>query len=316
MRAVQGCGELISIHSAAMAGLYLRGLPRPFEVPRRNWPRVLQCLRENPCQAQDVPRVLASSGFAAEAGVLGSIWARAEETVLISSCLTYASPDYPIRLFERLGASAPPAFWWNGKPLPQWPPITVVGSRAIDWATRDWCGDVARAALAMGCSIVSGGAPGCDRAAMSAAGANSGLEIWPCGIGTGWSRFDGPVLALASPLEPFSSGNAMERNALVYALSPFAVICAARFREGGTWHGAVGAHRRRLCRLVVRDDGTRASAALTALGAIPLREAACLAEATSTPEWQTGFDFDVPLYRPSENHRYEDICEFRAKYAA
>ncbi|MEA2553228.1 MAG: hypothetical protein QOJ65_1404 [Fimbriimonadaceae bacterium] len=63
----------------------------------------------------------------------------------------------------------------------------------------------------------------------------------------------------------------MERNALLYALGDAALIVRAQFKTGGTWHGAIDAHRRRLTRLIVREDPSNpAHRALVALGAVPL----------------------------------------------
>jgi predicted Rossmann fold nucleotide-binding protein DprA/Smf involved in DNA uptake len=72
----------------------------------------------------------------------------------------------------------------------------------------------------------------------------------------------------------------MERNALIYAIADAAVIVHARFKTGGTWHGAVEALRRRYTRLIVREDANNAAhRALIGLGAIPLRRPEQLAEA-------------------------------------
>jgi predicted Rossmann fold nucleotide-binding protein DprA/Smf involved in DNA uptake len=66
----------------------------------------------------------------------------------------------------------------------------------------------------------------------------------------------------------------MERNALLYALSELSIVCQARYREGGSWHGAVEASRRRLCRLAVRwAPGDPAARALVSLGAFPMSSA-------------------------------------------
>lgn len=82
-----------------------------------------------------------------------------------------------------------------------------------------------------------------------------------------------------APEEGFSRAAAMERNALIYAFGAGAVVAHARYREGGTWHGAIDALRRRH-RLVVRAPDpdasstgappgfVEASRALIALGAM------------------------------------------------
>jgi hypothetical protein len=78
----------------------------------------------------------------------------------------------------------------------------------------------------------------------------------------------------------------MERNALIYAFAPYAVVCHARYKEGGTWHGAIDAQRRKLCRLIVRDIETPAHRALISLGGIPIAHSHDLASAFVAPEAQ------------------------------
>ena len=58
----------------------------------------------------------------------------------------------------------------------------------------------------------------------------------------------------------------MERNALIYAFGRRALVVRPRWRQGGTWHGAVDALRRRLGALGVYGDD-RAASALEGLGA-------------------------------------------------
>jgi predicted Rossmann fold nucleotide-binding protein DprA/Smf involved in DNA uptake len=78
----------------------------------------------------------------------------------------------------------------------------------------------------------------------------------------------GCYLSVAGPGELFSSALAMERNALIYAASSHTVIGQARFKEGGTWHGAVHASRSRLSTLLVRKSEDPAMRALVALGGV------------------------------------------------
>lgn len=67
----------------------------------------------------------------------------------------------------------------------------------------------------------------------------------------------------------------MERNSLIYLAGEYAVAIGARFGEGGTWHGAVTALRKRLTEVRVPQDGSRASQALINLGAVPLPSCRC-----------------------------------------
>ena len=130
----------------------------------------------------------------------------------------------------------------------------------------------------MGCQVVSGGAVGCDTAALDAASGASGATISILPYGLGQFRGESPpgrvLLSLSEWEEPFSRKRAMERNLLIYAASPITIVGAARFREGGTWHGAMEAIRRRITRLAVRrtdedddESSRRAARALVGLGA-------------------------------------------------
>jgi hypothetical protein len=74
----------------------------------------------------------------------------------------------------------------------------------------------------------------------------------------------------------------MERNALIFALAEATFVAHARFKEGGAWHGAASAMRRRAGVVLVpaeepRDWG-QAWKALRGLGARPF-DAAKLSDA-------------------------------------
>lgn len=175
--------------------------------------------------------------------------------------------------------------------MPRAPWIAIVGSRHVEAEVRAFARKVGEEAARIGHAVVSGAASGCDRAAAAGAarawrqavgeswGKRFGgavgdvcplAQILPCGMAMRPEGMEGCVLSPFGPQEPFSGPNAMQRNVLIYALGEAAFIVHARFGEGGTWRGAVEARRRRLCRLVVRADGSRASEALLALGAARL----------------------------------------------
>lgn len=303
--------------------------------------------------AEDLRR----DGLWAEATALESpcLLEWAVELVSAGGALTAADDSYPQLWLSRLGASAPPAVWISGV-LPSLPYVAIVGSREVNKKVFSFARDCGAVARRLGYAVVSGGAKGCDTAAMRGAIGKRreemdvertafGVEILPYGLGV-WQertcsgdgvlaesgkerlrarhahppspRFGGQRslrqfaeesravseksklfdlkarsgssdddcgdeicrVSVCAPDEEFSTGSAMERNALIYAMADAAVIAHARFKTGGTWHGAIDAHRRRLARLVVRmDDRNEAHRALIGLGAVPLREAAGLEEA-------------------------------------
>lgn len=79
-----------------------------------------------------------------------------------------------------------------------------------------------------------------------------------------------------------SVGSAMERNRLIYAAATDSVVIGPRFREGGSWHGALDALRHRWSRVWVFEDGSPGSQGLVALGALPFRTFQDVAEALTT----------------------------------
>lgn len=79
----------------------------------------------------------------------------------------------------------------------------------------------------------------------------------------------------------------MARNALIYAAAEFAVAIHPRFKEGGTWHGAVEAHRRRLTRIAVLEESeSMAVRALRGIGLYGIRNAQELPELMAMPHAQ------------------------------
>lgn len=115
------------------------------------------------------------------------------------------------------------------------------------------------------------------------------VEVLPCGMLTtfggrrgsfsGSPEVRGGVrLSVCPPFAGFTSGQAKERNALVYSLGEATVVLSPRFRTGGTWAGACDALRRRLGPVLVGLDGSAASKALVALGGIGMAVTSDIAE--------------------------------------
>ncbi|MCO5295550.1 MAG: DNA-processing protein DprA [Fimbriimonadaceae bacterium] len=272
-----------------LAALYLRGLERPVDVRRSGWRAVENVLRASGSSLARASRALARAGLDAEALVLEApgVAAGAEKLVQGGRALTCLSPGYPSRWVDVLGSGAPPALWIWGATPPAGPALAVVGSRRIGDDVRRFARNLGSEASARGLVVVSGGAAGCDRAAVRGAMPRA-FEILPRGLRAGPV---GPVtqLSVCAPDEGFSTASAMERNALVYAAADLAVVVHARFKEGGTWHGAVDAIRRRTTRLAVRwDPRNEASRALAGLGAIPLGHPSELGAALQKEAAQTG----------------------------
>lgn len=255
-----------------LGALYARGAPRSLDTPKRAWSGVANALRRTSCTLEASSDTLRLQGFWAEATVLQTpgllSWAEAQHVG--GHWLTAECPDYPASWLQSLGDSAPPVLWREGQ-MPSAHFLTIVGSRYVDRPVLAFAAGCAAQGVNMGHTIVSGGANGCDTAAANGclrAGGNL-VEIFPFGLNAPHQR-RGTGLSVCAPDETFTRGSAMERNALLYAISTHSIVAHARFKQGGTWTGATDAHRRKLTQLLVRADGSQAAAALQALGALAM----------------------------------------------
>ncbi len=265
----------------ALVALYLPGLERrPHDPPRKSWRSVQGAILRSACGPETVTQELRRAGLWSEAlaleapGLLDS----AETLIVKGLALTAACSRYPQRWlrFE----FAPPAVHCVGLECVSagTPFLSVVGSRNVPRSLLSFAAAVGVAAEELGYQVVSGGANGCDMAAVS--GCTRHIELLPRGLFAHQSAITGAAFSTRPLGEPFSVAAAMERNALIYAASEHSVVIHARFKRGGTWTGATEAIRRKLSQLLVREDPTNAAhRALTYLGAIPLQTPQGLASA-------------------------------------
>ena len=269
-----------------MTALFLRGIPRAVTVPKKRRAMIESVIRRRDPSVANLAEALGDEGLWLEATTLQSagLIALSESLLESEQVLTAACETYPARWLEVLGASAPPALWRRGD-MPPGPTYAIVGSRHISRPVATCARRSAAAVVESGGVVVSGAAMGCDRAA--AGGAETSLiEIVPHGLDFQSPR-PGVVLTVAAPNEEFSTGLAMERNALIYASSDLSLVVALRLKEGGTWVGATNALRQRLTSMLVRDYDDPAVEALVALGAHRLADP--LAFPRCTPEPATLF---------------------------
>ena len=158
---------------------------------------------------------------------------------------------YPQRAREILKSKAPPVLYGCGEPsLLRGSGLAIVGSRNADDGALGFARDAAARVAATGRAVVSGGARGVDRAAMSGA-----IEHGGRAVGVLADRLERTSmnrehrnwlleerLALVSPYDPqagFHVGQAMQRNKLIYALADAGLVVDAAPDEGGTWAGAI-----------------------------------------------------------------------------
>jgi hypothetical protein len=262
------------VGEAALCALYLRGMPFVSGCSRRRWPLVADALRAVCPDVNSLPDVLRSRGLYDESAFLSGPGVLSCALDLCSSgrVLTFLDPRYPVCWTEALGAGAPPCAWVRGD-LPLAPAVGVVGSRCLDPSDRSFAAGVARLLMRSGRTLVSGGAVGADSVALDAAlscgGAARCVEVLPFGLDHAPVREGVCQLSVCETFAAFGTGQAMERNALIYAFGRRSVVVRARLRAGGTWHGAADAIRRRLGDVYVRTRrGDAAAAALCALGAL------------------------------------------------
>ncbi len=169
------------------------------------------------------------------------------------STLTPFDDRYPKRFVKQLGNKAPALLYATGNlDLLERPALGVVGSRDVSDHGATVAKDAGEQAAQLGYVLVSGGARGVDQLAMNAAFEAGGTIVGILADSL-LRRLKAPDVRRAiheeravmctpySPDAPFSRGNAMGRNKLVYALSRVTLVVASADSSGGTWTGAIEA---------------------------------------------------------------------------
>jgi predicted Rossmann fold nucleotide-binding protein DprA/Smf involved in DNA uptake len=182
---------------------------------------------------------------------------------------------FPGSLRDRLG-SACPTFLLVAGPI-EWlsrPGLGIVGSRDASDEALLAARQSAEHAVATGWPVISGLARGVDQVAMSAALEAGGVVVGVPADGILRAsrgaelrrRVHDGELCIASPYgpnAPFTAGNAIGRNKLVYGLSRVVFVVASDEEAGGTWAGATEALDRHFAPVAVwagegAKDGNRA----------------------------------------------------------
>ncbi len=202
--------------------------------------------------------------------------------------LTRADTHYPLRLRQRLKESAPAVLFGAGDlALVGQPGLAVVGSRHTDERRQTLAAQVGNSCGRSGLVLYSGGAPGVDRLATTAA-----LEARGAAVSVLAHSLEQAIrvpetraaagrgdLALVTPYSPgagFSVGAAMGRNRLIYALADYALVVASEAEKGGTWAGAREALGARWVPVFVLEgsDMPEGNRQLLQKGALPFPEGA------------------------------------------
>ena len=226
--------------------------------------RLARMLREKQKQPADLIGSDASQTLELAAAVVGQ--ARLESLLgrgfLLSQAVEHwsaramwvisrADTTYPRRVKARLKEDAPPVLYGCGDMgLLDSGGLAIVGSRHVTEELIHYTESVGRLAAVAGSAVISGGAKGIDRAAMSGALQASGTVLGVLADSLeraalareNRDRLMGHKLALISPYDPlagFNVGHAMQRNKIIYALADAALVVTSDFEKGGTWAGAI-----------------------------------------------------------------------------
>jgi predicted Rossmann fold nucleotide-binding protein DprA/Smf involved in DNA uptake len=160
---------------------------------------------------------------------------------------------YPKRWPDRLGTAAPALVHIVGPArLLDRGGVAIVGSRDVTPEAAEVAKAAAATAAVAGRVVISGGARGTDRLAMDAAIESDGDVVGILADALMKTANDAEVrwligeerLCLATPYAPtapFSAGNAMGRNKLIYASADVTLVIASDVDKGGTWTGATEA---------------------------------------------------------------------------
>lgn len=258
--------------------------PREYRILRL---RVMQA--GAPAENQPNEHYLRSLGYAASAAehiasllerqaALDIFLARAAQNGV--TVLTRLSERFPERL-RRLGDECPALLFFRGDlRVLDSSCVSLVGSRAVRPENRTFAEAIGRLAAQEGCTLVSGGAAGADRAAQDACLAAGGRVV--CIIPDELTRHAPQENLLFCSEEgwhsPFTAARALHRNHLIHALGEKTFVAQSDLRTGGTWSGTQDNLRRGLSPVFAFQDNSAAMKELARLGAELLPQApGCLA---------------------------------------
>lgn len=188
-------------------------------------------------------------------------------------CLTRLSPEYPQHLLRVMKTHAPPVLWtWGNTDFLHHPLISVVGSRDLRPANREFASLAGQEIARQSCVLVSGGARGADRTAQEGAAGSGGacIVVLPdCFLG---HQNDQKILYLCQDSFdlPFTAQRALSRNHLIHALGRMTLVAQSNQGRGGTWAGVQANLHHHWSPVYCYQDGSAAAQALYSQGAVPI----------------------------------------------
>ena len=184
--------------------------------------------------------------------------------------ITRATECYPVVLRSRLGLDSPGVLWAKGDlDLLNTPAISLVGSRALLAANREFAREVGKQAAKQGMTLVSGNAKGADITAQNTCLEAGGKVISVVADSLEDHSLQENILYLCEDSFDgvFSAQRALSRNRVIYCLGIKTFVAQSGLEKGGTWDGTVKNLQKNWSPVFCFNDGSRASAELRELGA-------------------------------------------------
>ena len=184
--------------------------------------------------------------------------------------VTRISGGYPLMLRQRLGLDSPGCLWAKGDTgILNTPAISLVGSRELREANREFAEAVGYHAAMEGLTLVSGNARGADRTAQEACLKAGGrvISIVADELSRQPERRNVLYVSEEEFDEPFSARRALRRNRCIHALGRMVFVAQSDLRRGGTWDGTVKNLRFGWSSVACFRDGSEASLQLEQMGA-------------------------------------------------
>lgn len=184
--------------------------------------------------------------------------------------VTRVSKGYPLILRHRLGLDSPGCLWVKGDlSLLDRPAVSLVGSRELLEANKQFAEEVGRQAALQGLVLVSGNARGADRTAQESCLEAGGQVISVVADELSKQSLQENVLYVSEEDfdEPFSAQRAISRNRVIHALGRMVFVAQSNLGKGGTWDGTVKNLRYGWSSVACFRDGSAAMCQLEQMGA-------------------------------------------------
>ncbi len=200
--------------------------------------------------------------------------------------ITRISEGYPVILRQRLGLDSPGCLWARGDvSILNTPAISLVGSRDLRSANKEFAEHVGYEAAIQGLTLVSGNARGADKTAQEACLKAGGRVISIVADSLAAHREKANVLYVSEDdfEAEFSAQRALSRNRCIHALGRMVFVAQSSYQQGGTWDGTVKNLRFGWSSVACFDDGSEAMHQLEQMGAYligleDLQDFGCLPE--------------------------------------